>query len=979
MTEATVPRRPPLARRLAAAMSAPWPMTAVYGAAAAGSAALAGPPTPPVAALWGLVALAGLARHVLHVRLRALRGQPLPDDLPDLLFVVDQDGRLLGWNRRAGQVTGLPASARGGALVDAVPTTDRTTVHRALSLALADGHTAFEARLRTADGTSLPCLWLAAPWRPAGGPAGLVVSARDNGAGHKRRRELEDRERRFRHMVEMAPHMVAVAVRDSLDYVNAAGARLLGLDDPAAALGQSWSEGFRPAGDDGIDRVLRPDGTLVDVEVSAVPILFNGQTATLIEARDVTEINRAHRAVRESEQILQGVMDTAVDAILTTDAAGIIGTANLAAERLFGWSARELAGRDVWQLMPDLALERPGPPVAGLARTAATTRETTGRRHDGGEFPVEVAIGAMHPGDQPMFSVVIRDIGDMKRDHARLVIAQKVFESTSEGVMVTDGGGTVLWVNHAFCTISGYARQEVIGQNASLLKSGFQGGEFYAEMWRHIRQDGQWSGEIWNRRKDGEAYAEWLTIKAVPDSGREPRYVGIFSDISKHKRAEETIKHLTYYDAVTRLPNRYLFEDRLSQAIERAQRNQRQVALVLLSLDRFKTVNETLGHQTGDALLRLVAERMQGAIRGADTVARMRGDTFCCVLTDLTQGHDANPVIARLMEAFNASFELGGHELFITTSVGISLFPLDGRTTDEMIQKAEAAMNRSKDKAENTYHFYTPEMNANTMERLQLETNLRKAIGQDDFVLHYQPKIETGTGRLIGAEALIRWNHPELGLVPPVKFIPIAEETGLIIGIGNWVLATACRQIRAWREAGLTPVRIAINISALHFQQPDLVEAVVRVLEETGIDAQWIELELTESAVMRNADSTIQTLMKLHEHGIKLSIDDFGTGYSSLSYLKRFPIDTLKIDRSFVQDLGPDTAGEEIVGAIIAMAHSLSMSVVAEGVETEFQLAVLERLKCDQIQGYYYSKPVPADRFADFLAEGVPVKSTVAA
>jgi diguanylate cyclase (GGDEF)-like protein len=394
------------------------------------------------------------------------------------------------------------------------------------------------------------------------------------------------------------------------------------------------------------------------------------------------------------------------------------------------------------------------------------------------------------------------------------------------------------------------------------------------------------------------------------------------------------------------------------------------VALVMVGLDRFRTVNETLGHQVGDQLLRLVADRLAGCLRGHDTVARPRGDTFCCLLTELAQAPDAHLVISRLLECFTSAFEVGPHELFVTASLGISVYPVDGRDPEDLVVKAETALSRAKEQAEHGYQFYTPEMNANSIERLQLETDLRKAIARDELMVYYQPKVDTASGRLLGAEALLRWQHSEYGMIPPSNFIPLAEETGLIMPIGNWVLDRVCRQIRTWQAAGLPSVQIAVNISAHQFRQPDLVDRVVDVLATHRIEPALVELELTESAVMRNPEVAINTLMQLHAQGVRLAVDDFGTGYSSLSYLKRFPLDKLKIDRSFVQDLDTNTASAEIVGAIIAMAHTLGLSVVAEGVETADQLDKLSGLGCDEIQGFYYSRPVPPDTFAALLALG---------
>ncbi len=685
---------------------------------------------------------------------------------------------------------------------------------------------------------------------------------------------------------------------------------------------------------------------------------------------------RARELARAADACLDTVMASLPDALIIADERGRVRKLNPRAVSLFGYGLDEAQDEPVDGLLAEpyarQLRERWKTYVAdGSGGLISAAREVLGRRRDGSVVPMELSVAQLERDGERHFVVVLHDISARKLALARLDVAEKVLECTMEGVMVTDRKGTMLWVNQGFCRISGYSREEVLGQKAAMLKSGLQATDFYTAMWGKIRQDGEWQGEIWNRRKDGEAYPEWLTIKAITDpSGQVTRYVGVFSDISKHKRAEETIRTLTYYDAVTRLPNRYLLMDRLDQALERAPRSGRKLALVMIGLNRFKQINETLGHQTGDQLLRAVAERLGAALRGHDTVARLRGDTFCCLLTDLAQDHDAHLVISRLLETFASSYEIDDHELFITAKVGISVYPVDGTDPEHLVLKAETAMNRSKDLAENTYQFYTPEMHANSVERLKLETELRKALSRDEFVVYYQPKIETASGRVVGAEALVRWRHRELGMISPADFIPIAEETGLIVPIGNWVMNHVCRQIRLWRDAGQPVVPMAVNLSAHQFRQPDLVERVVEALHTHDIDPALLELELTESAVMHNAEAAIKTLMELHGHGVLLAVDDFGTGYSSLSYLKKFPLHKLKIDRSFVMDIDTNPASAEIVGAIVAMGHSLNLKIVAEGVENDAQLEVLRGFRCDEIQGFYYSRPIPADTFAGILRLG---------
>jgi len=443
----------------------------------------------------------------------------------------------------------------------------------------------------------------------------------------------------------------------------------------------------------------------------------------------------------------------------------------------------------------------------------------------------------------------------------------------------------------------------------------------------------------------------------------------LVNEISERKRAEERLNYMAHYDQLTGLPNRILFNDLLKQAMIEAAAHERLVALMFLDLDRFKTINDTLGHETGDALLKAVAERLRDCLRRGDTVARLSGDEFALVFADMAHIDDASRLAQKILDRFTTPFRIGERDLFITSSIGITLYPFDQDDANTLLKNADAAMYRAKEQGRNNYQFYTSEMNVRALERLSFETNLRQALERDEFILHYQPKVDLVTGNVIGMEALLRWQNPELGLVSPAEFIPLAEETGLIVAIGEWVIRTACKQNKAWQAAGLPFLRISVNLSARQFKEKNIVERVAQALKETGLEARYLELELTES-LLQTPETTITPLKELHALGIHLSIDDFGTGYSSLSYLKRFPIDTLKIDRSFVRDITTDADDAAIANAIITMAHSLGMYVVAEGVETGEQLAFLCQRKCDSMQGYYFSKPLPADAFVSLIKEG---------
>jgi len=553
---------------------------------------------------------------------------------------------------------------------------------------------------------------------------------------------------------------------------------------------------------------------------------------------------------------------------------------------------------------------------------------------------------------------------------AKVLLAAKVFENSKEGILVTDADVNIVSVNFGFTEITGYTQHEVLGRNPSLMSSGRHDKGFYEAMWAEIRQHGSWQGEVWNRRKEGVIYPEWLTITSMKnEAGETTNYIGIFSDISERKLAEERIQYLAHYDALTDLPNRVLLRDRLKQAIIKAQRSNETVAVIFLDLDRFKQINDTLGHAVGDALLQTVAGRLQQCVREQDTVSRQGGDEFLVMLPAAT-AEGAALVAQKVLSALAEPCLIEGHDLRITPSLGISLYPNDATDIETLIKLADVAMYHAKDIGRNNYQFYTASLNASAYERMALENGLRLALERDELMLHYQPQIDLATGRVVGCEALIRWQHPEHGMVSPSRFIPVAEECGLIVPIGEWVIREACRQLRIWQDAGYGPLLMAVNMSALQFRKAGLDGMVMQVLSDAGVMAQAVELELTESILMHGVDATLATLQKFSALGLQLSIDDFGTGYSSLSYLKRFPIHKLKIDQSFVRDIATDINDAAIVRTIIVMAHSLNLRVIAEGVETADQLAFLREAGCDEMQGYFFSRPLPAAEFGALLSTG---------
>lgn len=555
----------------------------------------------------------------------------------------------------------------------------------------------------------------------------------------------------------------------------------------------------------------------------------------------------------------------------------------------------------------------------------------------------------------------------------RLRLAERVFETTFEGIMVTDANSLIESVNPAFTKITGYELHEVLGKKPDILSSGRHDPEYYRKMQLELTQNGCWQGEIWNRRKDGEIYPEWLSISVVKNKeGEITNYVAIFSDITERKASEDHVRHLAHHDALTSLPNRMLLMERLSHALTHAHRQGKMVAVMFLDLDRFKNINDTLGHTVGDQLLKNVAERLSECVREDDTVARLGGDEFVIVLEDVFSIQDVAGIAQKLINAMERPVMLERQELFVTTSIGISVYPDDGDNADTLIKHADTAMYRAKEQGRNNSQFYTADMNERALERLTMENSLRHALERNEFLLYYQPQVDLKTRSITGMEALLRWQHPDFGLVSPSRFIPIAEETGLIVPIGEWVLRAACFQNKAWQDAGMPRLHVAVNLSARQFKQPNLVNVVSQALADSGLEPCYLELEITESIAMEHAEETITRLNELKAMGVAISMDDFGTGHSSLSYLKRFPIDTLKIDQSFVQDVLLDSQDAAIAAAISTMARSLKMKVVTEGVETQEQVGFLREHDRDEVQGYYFSHPLPADAFADLLRSKLP-------
>lgn len=696
-------------------------------------------------------------------------------------------------------------------------------------------------------------------------------------------------------------------------------------------------------------------------------MLQNLRTAHQELEQRIEERTAALRAQRNDYRI---IFDTVPAFVWYFDRDGRVLRVNRRAADFLGLRIGQLLGKSVFDLFPP----------AFAARCQASNLEVI----NNGREQVNLIEPMQRPGGELMWlrldkapfrdehgtilGVVVfsSDVsGEIKaQEHTRL--AAKVFENTLEGIVIVDAQLRMVAVNRAFCRITGYAQEEVLGQNPRLLASGAQGAAFYHGFWRALRRKGEWRGELWNRRKGGQLYAEHLSVTTVRNvQGEVTHYVGVFSDITTLKRTEQRLEQMAYYDFLTGLPNRTLFTERLQQSLTRRKRTPTPLGVMFIDLDRFKAINDTLGHEAGDQLLQHVARQLQDCLREQDTVARLGGDEFIVLLEKPGDAQHVERIAERILKALADPFLFYGQEVFTGGSIGIAMYPDDGEDFETLLKNADTAMYRAKNSGRNTYVFYQAEMNAASHVRLRLEAELRRALRENEFTLVFQPQIDLATGRISGAEALVRWNHPERGLLVPAEFLAVAEESGSIIDIDRWVLRTACHHYRDWKEAGLEGVHLAVNLSSRHILRRKLSDEVREVLSNLCLPGDWLELEFTETSLIQNSEDVLRALSDIRSLGVRIAIDDFGTGYSSLLYLKRFPIDVLKIDQSFVHGLPHDTEDTSIIEAILAMASRLKLQVVAEGVELAGQAGYLHANGCPQAQGYFYGRPMTADDFAN--------------
>jgi diguanylate cyclase (GGDEF)-like protein/PAS domain S-box-containing protein len=740
---------------------------------------------------------------------------------------------------------------------------------------------------------------------------------------------------------------------------------ILGL---AAARGQYEEQGMR----------VRKNGSRYLVHASYTAARDpNGQL------RGFSVISRDLSESKESEARYRGLLEAAPDAMVVVNQGGEIVLLNVQAEKQFGYRRDELVGQKVKNIIPEGFAERliadgTRSAAEALAQQIGTGIELNGRRKDGSEFPIEIMLSPLESAEGILVTAAIRDISVRKAAEEHLAQMEGryrgLLEAAPDAMVVVDQSGEIVLLNVQAEKHFGYRRDELIGQKVkNIIPKGFAE-RLISDALRSaedaLAQQIGTGIELNGRRKDGSEFP--IEIMLSPLEGAEGVLVtAAIRDITTRRKAEALMIHSSEHDFLTGLPNRTLLSDRVNQAIRMAIRHKRKVAVLFLDLDGFKHINDSLGHPTGDKLLQSVGNRLVDCVRGSDTVSRQGGDEFVVLLSEEEDSEDASITAKRMLRAVAEAHFIDQHDLHITCSVGVSLYPDDGLNAETLIKNADTAMYQAKENGRQTYQYFKPAMNVRAVERQSLEESLRRALERQEFVVHYQPKVNLKTGRISGAEALLRWTHPTRGPVPPGQFIPVAEDCGLILPIGTWVLRQACQQAQAWVDAGLPLGTMAVNISAMQLRNESFLEGVFAILQDTRLDPRLLELELTESVLMKHAESTASILTALRERGVQVAVDDFGTGYSSLSYLRKFPIDALKIDQSFVGQITTVPDETIIVKAVIGLGRSLKLRVVAEGVETQEQLAFLQAHQCDEAQGYYFSRPVLPQQFAKLLKNGI--------
>lgn len=714
-------------------------------------------------------------------------------------------------------------------------------------------------------------------------------------------------------------------------------------------------------------------GEIRDVEVYSGPIETSEGTLLYSIIHDVTNRTMIEKALYQKNAYLNSILKASSElAVIATDLTFKINYYNSAAEQLFSHSIKKMLKNSFVDSHSHL-FNAANLLLQATSSIEQSTEYKTVTSWQSNEITrhIEWRVAGIRDDEGILigYLLIAADISERRRLEQDLKLAATAFE-TFDAIVITDQQNRILRVNRAFTEITGYEPEEVIGKAPNILRSNWHDIAFYREMWKTLKTKGHWQGEIYNKRKNGEIYPEWLTITVVKNNKKEiTHYVAMFLDLTERKKQEAQIHYLAYHDALTSLPNRTAILEQLKRELDRAHRfNKLFGALLFLDLDRFKNINDSLGHATGDQLLIEVGQRLKKAIHEENMVGRLSGDEFVVILSDLAEDKNAATTHAqliaeRLRNDISQPYIVHEHEFYISVSIGITLFPDKESNEGDLLRQADTAMYQAKVQKRTGIQIYLPSMQAAALERLALENDLRQALRNNELQLYFQPQMDLHSQRLIGAEALVRWLHPKRGMLNPAYFIPVAEDSGLIFQLGQWVLQKACWQNREWQKQGFNIVPIAINLSAAQFRQPNLPDTIDQCLEKNQLDANYLGLEVTESLLMEDVDSILLTLHNLKKMGLQLAIDDFGTGYSSLSYLKRFPVDKIKIDQSFVRDVLVDPDDAAITSTIITMAKSLNLKTIAEGVESQAQYDFLRNRECDEIQGYFYSRPLPAQSF----------------
>ena len=711
----------------------------------------------------------------------------------------------------------------------------------------------------------------------------------------------------------------------------------------------------------------RSNGQLFTGLTSAETFELDGTPALVVAVRDISQLKETQQQLQTSEEKFAKAFHASPDGLLLSrQSDGLLLEVNEGFCRLTGYDLNPTIDQTSLDLGIWVDLNERKRLVDQLNRDGFVRDFTCHiRRSDGQIRLCELSARPLPITGVDCMLTIARDITERHLMQEKLQLAATVFENTAEGVLITDIDQRISAVNRAFSEITGYSEIEALGQTPRLLASGQHDSAFYLAMWHQLTAEGHWQGEIYNKRKNGELYPSWLTISAVRNSDREiTHFVAVFADISSIKHAQAKLDYQAHHDPLTGLPNRTLFENRLQGVLTCAQVSNRQGAVLFLDLDRFKHINDSLGHPVGDLLLKGIAQRLKEQVRDVDTVARLGGDEFIILLPGLHKPSDASTIANKLLACFNAPFQAGEHEFFTSASIGISLYPQDGTDVSTLIRNADAAMYRSKAKGRNRVEAYTRDLTAQASERIALEHELRRAVERNEMSLCFQPKLSLKTQSLVGAEALIRWSHPTFGEVPPEHFIHLAEENGTILQLGDWVLEQACRQMQAWKQHYEPFGPLSINLAGAQLRHPHLARRIEQLLKHYQLRAGDLQLEITENFIMSQAEEALAVLYQLKKLGVQLAIDDFGTGYSSLSYLKRLPLDILKIDKSFIRGLPDDPHDAAIARAIIALGRSMQLTIIAEGVENQAQQRFLAAEGCEQIQGYIVSLPLPPEEFA---------------